>query len=299
MKKYTHCLRPLFTENIVKTLAKGESVNIYGAKGQGRKRLLEDLKDCQFENMQMLLVNMRNFANSYQGFVEALAKEIGFVGKTIPRLATLLDELEQSNKDGKRKTVILLHHFNSLFDNDRLHPDYGIRFFDNLNAIKNRDNMALVCVTEKKHNSYMIYAKAVVDHGSWLDLKPKRLPELDSEQIAEEMQRHFSGLYSAESNPFNKIVTSHSQPYSLLEYMVDRLENREDADIPFAKRLEKWRKQFDKENPLLTSPNANKMVQGFSNWLGALRIGGLFDKLTYGFPNAIVDIVKLITRRNK
>ncbi len=39
MPDYTHCLRPTFTENIVMTLVKGESVNIYGSKGQGRERL--------------------------------------------------------------------------------------------------------------------------------------------------------------------------------------------------------------------------------------------------------------------
>ncbi|MFK5970184.1 MAG: hypothetical protein QM487_08725 [Candidatus Marithrix sp.] len=43
---YNHCLRPIFTENIVKTLQRGELINIYGAKGQGRKRLLEDLQNC-------------------------------------------------------------------------------------------------------------------------------------------------------------------------------------------------------------------------------------------------------------
>ncbi|MDM8565911.1 hypothetical protein QUF74_09690 [Candidatus Halobeggiatoa sp. HSG11] len=299
MPNYNHCLRPIFTENIVMTLIRGESINIYGARGQGRKRLLEDLRKCQLDDTQMLLINMRNFACSYQGFLEAFAKEIGYIGDAAPKLGDLVNELERDN--GGRKTVILLHNFDSLFDNDRLHEEYGIRFFDSLNAIKNRQNMALVCVTEKPHKSYMVYAKEVVDHGSWLELQPKRLPLLSLELVGKEAQQHFSALYSDEPDLFGKMVISHRLPYPLLEYFVDRLNNQEDMEIAFADRLEKWRKEFDEDYSRVNYVSVNKFTQHIKNFFGALEIRNIFNKVIktvfYDFPNAIVDIVKHITKK--
>jgi hypothetical protein len=43
-EKFAHCLRPLFTENLLKDLQAGISLNLVGDPGQGRWRLLEDLQ---------------------------------------------------------------------------------------------------------------------------------------------------------------------------------------------------------------------------------------------------------------
>ncbi len=284
MLNYNHCLRPIFTENIVKTLKRGESLNIYGAKGQGRKRLLKDLQNCQFDDMQVLFINMRIFACSYQGFLEAFAEEISYVGDTVPKLGDLVNELERNN--GDKKTVILLHNFDSLFDNDKLHENYGIRFFISLNAITNRQNMALVCVTEKQHKSYMVYAKEVVDHGSWLDLKPKRLPDLNMEEIQTELKRHFPALYMDELDQIRNKISAHKCPYHLLMYFMDRLNNHEDMDVTFTERLGKWRKEFDEEYPILDGPTVDNWMRKLSNWLRTLRIGNIFSEF-----KAILNII--------
>ncbi|MFK5970185.1 MAG: hypothetical protein QM487_08730 [Candidatus Marithrix sp.] len=154
----------------------------------------------------MLFINMRNFACSYQGFLEAFAKEIDYVGDTAPKLGDLVNELERNN--GDRKTVILLHNFDSLFDNDKLHEDYGIRFFDSLNAIANHPDMALVCITEKPHEYSVVYVNRDVK-GSWLDLRLKSLPLLNLEQINAELKRNFPALYSGELNLISNMVYIH------------------------------------------------------------------------------------------
>jgi len=287
MPNYNNCLRPTFTENIVKDLKKGESLNIYGAKGQGRKRLLEDLQNCQLDDMQMLLINIRTHIHGYQGFLAALAKEIGYVKEAVPKLANLLDEIERSNKAGELQTIILLYNFDSLFDNDRLHKDYGTSFFDNLNSIKNRENMVLVCVTEKRYNSYMIYTKEIVERGSWLDLKAKKLSELDMEQIDKEIERHFPALRTNELRQFGKLVAAHRLPYPLLEYIAERIENGDDAKLSAVeKRFKKWQKQFDKENPVVSAPAVDGVAQRLSGWLKILRIDGIFNE-----SKAILQII--------
>jgi len=299
MSYYTHCLRPTFTENIVKTLVKGESVNIYGSKGQGRERLLEDLQNCQFEDMQMLLINMKNYAGSYQGFVEDLGRKLG---QTSSKFELLLNELASTEK----KTLLLLQNFDSLLNNSKVHQQYGVRFFDHLNSIKNRSNIALVCVTENLHSNSVIYINRGVKRGSWLELKPEPLPPFDLDQIRAELQRDFEGLYSHELDKISNRVFAHHLPYQLLKYFGDRLNNKEDMDIAFGERLKKWQKRFDKERSFFSYANLNRFIQRIKNFFGALEVREIFNPIIkmlkvvlYDFSSAIVDIVKQFTRRKK
>jgi len=299
MPDYTHCLRPTFTENIVKTLLKGESVNIYGSKGQGRERLLEDLQHCQFDDMQMLLINMKNYAGSYQGFVEDLGRKMG---QTSSKFDLLLNELPSTDK----KTVLLLQNFDSLLNNSKVHQQYGVRFFDHLNSIKNRSNMALVCVTENLHSNSMIYISRGVNRGSWLDLKPEPLPPFDLDQIRAELKRHFPALYSDELDQISNRVFAHHLPYQLLRYFVDRLNNKEDAKIAFEKRLKKWQKRFDKARSFFSYANLNRFTQRIKNFFGALEVREIFYNIIkvlkvvlYDIYSLIIDIVKQFTGRKK
>jgi hypothetical protein len=296
MPDYTHCLRPTFTENIVMTLVKGESVNIYGSKGQGRERLLEDLQHCQFDDMQMLLINMKNYAGSYQGFVEDLGRKMG---QTSSKFELLLNELPSTDK----KTVLLLQNFDSLFNNPKVHQQYGVRFFDHLNSIKNRSNMALVCATENLHSNSVIYINRATNRGSWLDLKPEPLPPFDLDQIRAELKRHLPGLRSHEEDQISNRVFAHHLPYPLLRYFVDRWNNKEDMDIAFGEQLKKWQKRFDKERSFFSYANLNRFIQRIKNFFGALEVRDIFNKVIktvfYDIPNAAVDIVKHITGRKK
>ncbi|MGH8563899.1 MAG: hypothetical protein ACREXW_07330 [Gammaproteobacteria bacterium] len=38
-----------------------------------------------------------------------------------------------------------LHHFDALLDNPNVHPGFGVRFFDQLNSLRNQ-RIALLCV---------------------------------------------------------------------------------------------------------------------------------------------------------
>jgi len=44
MPNANYCLRPVFTERIIQLLQRGRSINLIGAEGTGRKRLLEDIQ---------------------------------------------------------------------------------------------------------------------------------------------------------------------------------------------------------------------------------------------------------------
>jgi hypothetical protein len=93
-------LRPVYTEYLFKQLQK-QSLNVYGAVGQGRERLLDRPQP---------------------------------------------------------KTVwILLDHFDAVLNRTELDPQFGIAFFDPLNALKNRPRCFLLCVTAKLYQKYHLF----------------------------------------------------------------------------------------------------------------------------------------------
>jgi hypothetical protein len=94
---FAHCLRPLFTENLLKDLQAGISLNLVGDSGQGRWRLLEDLQKCALENTIILAVNMRSYKQSYDGFVSALWQSLGETagGGDLGNLLTALEKRQQ------------------------------------------------------------------------------------------------------------------------------------------------------------------------------------------------------------
>jgi hypothetical protein len=68
-----HCLRPEFTQALLKTLIEGGSVNLIGPAGSGRGRLIEDLRRCVPADRQVLHADMKSWRASHEGFIALLA----------------------------------------------------------------------------------------------------------------------------------------------------------------------------------------------------------------------------------
>lgn len=97
-----------------------QSLNVYGAEGQGRERLLDDLqKLAKPAGILVLSANMKAFAKNYAGFIKDLTRQLAGqlqVENSALSLEPLLDRPQP-------KTVwILLHHFDAVLDRNRVRP---------------------------------------------------------------------------------------------------------------------------------------------------------------------------------
>jgi len=71
-------LRPVCTDYLFKQLQK-QSLNVYGAEGQGRERLLLDLQAlAKPAEILVLVANMKVFAKNYAGFIKDLTQQLAW-----------------------------------------------------------------------------------------------------------------------------------------------------------------------------------------------------------------------------
>jgi len=69
-------LRPVCTDYLFKQLQK-QSLNVYGAEGQGRERLLLDLQAlAKPAEILVLVANMKVFAKNYACFIKDLTQQL-------------------------------------------------------------------------------------------------------------------------------------------------------------------------------------------------------------------------------
>jgi hypothetical protein len=67
-------LRPVYTDYLFKQLQK-QSLNVYGAAGQGKERLINDLQElAKPAGILVLSANMKAFAKNYAGFIRDLTR---------------------------------------------------------------------------------------------------------------------------------------------------------------------------------------------------------------------------------
>ncbi len=72
-----HFLRPALTKHIIQRLERGESLNLFGKPGIGKTRILDDIHDAaEPDKTFVIIVPFHGYANSYQGFCEAIWKSV-------------------------------------------------------------------------------------------------------------------------------------------------------------------------------------------------------------------------------
>jgi len=144
---FADCLRPAFTELLVKKLVAGQTINLIGQHGQGRRRTITDLRKWLPDTLLVLHVDMKSYRQSYAGFIESLWLQTGNSGEAPDDLARLLKGLQEQTG----RILFILHNFDALRSYPDLDPKYNPRFFDHLNSIKNHPDMALLVVSEQEY----------------------------------------------------------------------------------------------------------------------------------------------------
>lgn len=161
---YAHCLRPTFTRNFIHTLLnRNRSVNLIGPPGCGKRRLLEDVRDCKLPDTLALLIDLRSYKQSYAGFLSELWRQCPHANgeAVLLDLGNLVTKLENSGQ----RVLLLLDHFDALLNNPDIDPKFDARFHDHLNSFKNHPRMALACTTVEPHNRSVIF----VQGDPWAD----------------------------------------------------------------------------------------------------------------------------------
>lgn len=240
---YAHCLRPTFTRKLVHTLLdRRRSVNLIGPPGCGKRRLLEDVRDCKPPDTLVLLVDLRAYKQSYAGFLGDLQRQCPQpTGKAPQELGKLVAKLEDSGQ----RVLLLLDNFDALLDNPDIDPKFDARFHDHLNSLKNHVRMALACVTVKPHDRSVVLVGGQPHGTSWLDLEKCPLPDLSRLELRAEIDRRQPGLDADAATMIVEAVRSRERACDLLDAILNRLANQEDANLRLRKRLKKWVKQFD------------------------------------------------------
>ncbi len=266
----THCLRPVFTARIAERVEKGASVNLIGGQGQGRGRLLDDLRRLPGEQVLWLSVNMKTCRASHSGFLGQLWEQSGLEGIRPPDFGQLTRRLAKSG----RRAVFLLHHFDAILDNPDGDPKYDVRFLNALNALHNRGT-ALVCVTQRPYNDYVIVSGTKIHRGSTLDLAKEPIPALTLEEIKTELTRLRLPIHEQEQALLATAVNVESHPADLIDLARRHLENQEDEERPFAERLEHWRRELRLQARRVAPGRVLGWRHVVTTWWRATGLGGL------------------------
>lgn len=249
---FSHCLRTEFTAYLVKTLvSERKSVNVIGAKGTGKTRLLEDLEKCRLPDATIVRVDLKAYAANYPGLIREIHRQLALNGDVPQRLDRLFAGLETL----PRVFLVCLDNYDALLDNTRNHEKYDKDFFDDLNFLKNKGNVTLLCTTEEPHNALPVFIGGESHGNSWLTMEKELMPELTRKQVLAEIER--------EADPFDWewIKVNHEEkellleailgqpfPYPRLTFLVGKLcrQGEEDMALSFKKKLRLWLEEYAK-----------------------------------------------------
>ncbi len=145
-------------------------------------------------------------------------------------------------------------------------------------------------MTEKPHNQSIVFIDGEVHGYSWLNLETKRLPKLGYDEIKFELNNRDLSLSSDELSLITWVVHEHIKPYSLLNFFADKIANKKNDDLELPRRLEIWKRQFNKKNRLNTSINIVQFQRVVKQFGKVTQVGKPF-KLSLDY------LVNLITNR--
>ncbi len=246
-----HCLRPEFTRTIINQLVSQRTpVNLIGDTGTGKARLIEDICKSHFPDVGMVCIDLKAHVNSYAGLLREIHDQLG-LDVVMPEQLTRLFAV-QNERVGQR-ILFCLDNYDALLGNVNKDDKYNVDFFNDLNYLKNRDNVVLLCTTSHPHSTLPVYIKGESYSNSWLILELVSLPPLTRKQVSVELQRRIHPEQAkeltatpADRERLEKSIYDHPMPYARLCFLVGKLNTQTEEEIKksFKKRLKRWQKEF-------------------------------------------------------
>ncbi|RLL51265.1 hypothetical protein D8Y20_09745 [Mariprofundus sp. EBB-1] len=206
-------LRPVFTASLANTLLAGACIHLISAHGQGRRRTLQDLRHLLSGSLQTFHMNMRSYKFDYKDFIDDLILQSGSKPSTPQSLDSILKKIERKPQN----SLLILHNFDELRCTESIHAGYSSLFFQALNSIQHRKNIALLCVSEHAFDHYLIQADGSEVVHSNLEAEFIHLPTITCRQIIAELRRRNVHLSENELQQLASSLRAQPAPYSALE----------------------------------------------------------------------------------
>ncbi|MGB0930382.1 MAG: hypothetical protein ACPGVB_06385 [Chitinophagales bacterium] len=276
---FQHCLYPIFTESLVKRLRERTSINLIGKVENGRSRILEDIQKCDLEGVKVILVNMKGYRISYQGFIEELNQQMDFNGRTAPKdLADWMNKIVSK----KQQVCVLLDYFDALLGDIEIDEKYRDQtFVDKINSLKNRSHLSLICATTEPHKSSHFYIGAKQIVSPFLLEKEKMHSDLSYEKIKAELDRQLIGndywqkleVQNGRGQYF-KAIQKHPASYFFLKHIAKSIVNQsiDVKNLQTNQQLKLWQKSYKELDYQKLDTVIVKKVSGVKRFLTNIGI---------------------------
>lgn len=262
---YNHCLRPRFTQHVFEQLSNDRSLNLFGPKGSGRSRLVEDLIQlAHSQGITTLKFNMEGFKYNYRGFIK------DYEGQMVQQQQPAQNLLMQAKADAPmeelpsialltdrhqfpipKQLILFLDDFDALLDNNK--HQFPEAFFNDLNSFKNNANITLCCITTTSHIGKRIYYDGGrTNRTSWLELSPINIPRLTAKEIEKVLTRQLSENETWQNEPYKTQLIAkiykHNQPLYFLKVIIESYQF-DRAYRPYKKRFKRCHKDYKVRYP--------------------------------------------------
>jgi hypothetical protein len=279
----SHNLRPIFTHTLIKALQGGTLINLIATIGQGRQRLLNDIKNSQKKQVKILCADLLKYRKNYKGLIQTLWEQTEQNEKSPTDLQALIVRLEKTGQH----IIILLYNFDELLNNAYLDKKFDVQFFNQLNSLKHQTKISLLCVTTQPHDQCVMFLKDKKPCYSWLNFEKKRLPKLTHDEIKLELRARELSLSRNELSQITWAVFNHAEPYHLLDFFCDKIKNKEDEELEMAQRIKVWIHQYRETNHPASPPHVTALNQFFN-----LKEMGTGLKQQHGFLLLFLNSLK-------
>ena len=265
-------LRPNFTKNIHQHyIQKGKSLNVFGAKGVGKSRFVEDLKLLIDNETHVITLNMRSLRTDYSKFIKRLEEEL-HIKDGFNRVELVLEKF--ARKKGQK--ILVLEQFESLFE---LNHDekFDFEFFEQLNSFKNREDVILLILSTHNYKHEPFYKNGELT-TSPLDITYiEEITPLMQKEIKDELERNISKSLGFEMLA-SLIVGKRS--YMLLQFIIEKLAmDKYDDNKSLWINVDIWDKEFNEIHGMPLNVKARKSYQKLNIKSVFLAIGEFIGKV--------------------
>jgi len=276
---YSNCLRPAFTEKVIDWLERGKAINIVGDEGQGIGRLVEDLSKGCPPTVRFVRLSMRAFADSYAGFLQALADALGIQETPGEDIRLLLNNFLAT---GGQQLWLCLEHFDRLsekhVDGKTVDtPGYDIHFLNYLNSLHNNSRVSLLVCSRREIRAQELYIGGKAVSGSRLEFSERvSLPDLTFAEIEAYLVRRmpdsvYKTAFFQQKPPFyTEFITeidAHPDSVAFTDFVAGR-EIKPDWSLDeFRELLRFWKSEYSRLHAPTFDRRLGHFEKGSKLWL--------------------------------
>jgi TIR domain len=219
------CLRPTFTRMVLnELLVRRQSVNLTGGYGQGKSRLLHDLRDmAAAQQLRVALLDLKEHRLQYDQFLRAAELQLQ-LDATYPNFSDLCTALSRQRGQHYLLLIDNLEVLNEYASND---SRYNPQFVASLNMLKNLPNIHLLCASREWLKSVAFQGETSLLTLHRMDISPLSEQEIQAE-LRQRLDSHALLQQGTHLQAARAAVQSAAQPCILLEELIRRVQSHYD-----------------------------------------------------------------------